>query len=616
MLVDVFEAAYLLRYWFAFVSVVVVWLMTKKSVLSLRDDFSYRVRPIPGCSLIGEADFVLPLYHTTCLGSSAACDIRIRNKDIAGRHALIYRYDGDWFVKPVRKRWPVFLNGVQIVLATPLESGDIIDFGGYRVVFNLDSSYSDEVDYNSSNNDSLEPYNEPFSSDILPFDKNNYSSVIIWLFVNLFALSGIWLVYRFIPKPMSELRLLLPGFMLAVLFIVDIYYLLLPLILRGLDRFLFIVLTQLMMLGLFVQLRLSGITGSGVLQAADAVISADNAISSEAAIKLAEYSGLIMDGLKSQGLSLIIGLALMPFAIIIIARTRILEPIAVLCAAVTPALLIATLILGHGSEEYGATLWISVGGMSLQLTEFAKVTYIIVLASFFKTRPSLRIQFLFAGWAAVVFLLLMLLPDLGSVMILLPVTVVVYVVMTSEYLITLGILMSGTAVSLFAYNVFPHVQRRLTGWTTLWQEVSDSNRQIVYGLQAVARGGLLGRGLGNGSPGGIPLVSSDMVFTIVCEELGMIGALALIAMFVIIWLRAARVTVTAADGFTSSLALAAGTMFFCEAVVVMAGATGLIPLTGVTLPFISEGGSSLLAKLILMSILIGLSARKTGTEKL
>ncbi len=90
-------------------------------------------------------------------------------------------------------------------------------------------------------------------------------------------------------------------------------------------------------------------------------------------------------------------------------------------------------------------------------------------------------------------------------MILLPVTLVVYVVMTSEYLTALLIMVSGIAVSVSAYSFFPHVQRRLAGWTTLWQEVNDSNRQIFYGLQAFARGGLIGRGLGNGSPGGILL---------------------------------------------------------------------------------------------------------------
>lgn len=110
---------------------------------------------------------------------------------------------------------------------------------------------------------------------------------------------------------------------------------------------------------------------------------------------------------------------------------------------------IATLVLGRGADEWGATLWITLpGGFSLQLTEFAKITYLIVLANFFKIRPPLKTQLLFAGWAGFNFILIMLLPDFGSMMILLPVTLIVFAVMTSEYLKTAGILLGGTAIFL------------------------------------------------------------------------------------------------------------------------------------------------------------------------
>lgn len=209
-----------------------------------------------------------------------------------------------------------------------------------------------------------------------------------------------------------------------------------------------------------------------------------------------------------------------------------------------------------------------------------------------------------------VFLLIMLLPDLGSIMILLPVTLAVFLVMTSEFLTTLTILGGTSVLAVFAYTTFPHVRRRLAGWTTLWEEVNDSNRQIVYGLQAMARGGLLGRGLGNGSPEGIPVVASDMVFTIVCEEMGLLIGLCIVLFFIVIWLRGARTMPLVKDGFSSSMILAVCSLFFVEAAVVIAGCTGLIPLTGVTLPFISQGGSSLLAKMILIGILLGLMSRR------
>ena len=195
-------------------------------------------------------------------------------------------------------------------------------------------------------------------------------------------------------------------------------------------------------------------------------------------------------------------------------------------------------------------------------------------------------------------------------MIIMVTTVIVYVVMTSEYWITLGILLSGSAVAGLAIAIFPHVQRRLSGWTTLWTEVTEQNSQIVYGLQAIARGSLFGRGIGNGAPEGIPLASSDMVFAVICEELGMLAALAIVACFMLIWLRGAKAAVVVPDGFTSSLILGLVTALFLEAGFVICGVTGLLPLTGATLPFIAAGGSSLLAKCLLMALFFGLASRR------
>lgn len=618
MFEDVFSLSYMLRYIFAVLAVCIVWLIARKSVGSIRSDMVYRVRPVSGYWLIssifsaedGKNSLIrLPLYHTTSIGRASSCDIRIRRSDMAARHVMIYLYDGVWFLKPVSRLAPVYLNNVRIKPATPLESGDQIKIGNNEFVFAAKSdpdiqylvaktAYEDDPHWKNA---------EEKSGNVAVG-----GTIGSWVLVNLFVVVAGWLTGRIIPEAMIELKTMFPLVLIAIILLINLYYLLLPILLRGLDRYLLLLTLFFLVFGIMIQTRLSGVLSEGVLRAADLAATGDAA----ASLQLTEFTEKILNGLKSQVISIALGLILLPFIVIIVARSRILEPLAVICAVLTPALLAATLVFGHGNEQHGATLWISVGGMSLQLTEFAKITYIIVLASFFKIRPSKNIQIIFAFWAAIVFLLIMLLPDLGMVMILLPVTLVVYVVMTSEYLTALLIMISGIAVSVSAYSFFPHVQRRLAGWTTLWLEVNDSNRQIVYGLQAVARGGLLGRGLGNGSPGGIPLASSDMVFAIICEEFGMIGALTIVTLFLIIWLRSARVTVIAGDGFTSSLALAAGTMFFVEAAVVMAGVTGIIPLTGVTLPFISEGGSSLLAKILLMALLVGLSARKTNHSRL
>ena len=423
------------------------------------------------------------------------------------------------------------------------------------------------------------------------------SSPWAWLLINLFAVCGGLLLILQMQAELGVMRRPILLMLAAFFLIINLYQLVLPRIFRYSDRIVIAAVTQLIYIGILIQLRLTLL----------------RPVVMEGAIE--DHGGSILRAMVSlvipQMGALAIGLVVLPIVMAIVARTRFLEIIYPACLVLTPLLLIITLIFGGGAETHGATLWLTLGNTSIQLTEFAKITYLIVLATFFKNPPQMRAQLFFGVWAAAVMFLIMLLPDLGMIMILLPVTLVVYVVMTSEYLTTLGILVAGSGVSVLAYLLFPHVRTRLSGWTTLWEEVNDYNRQIVYGLQAMSRGGLFGRGIGNGSPDGIPVVASDMVFTVLCEEFGLIVGLCVVAMFIIIWLRGTKNMIHVKDGFSSSMTLAVSTMFFFEAALVIGGCTGLIPLTGVTLPFISQGGSSLLAKLIMVGILLGLMARRT-----
>jgi cell division protein FtsW (lipid II flippase) len=426
-----------------------------------------------------------------------------------------------------------------------------------------------------------------------------HSPTAFWL-VNAFSVLISLLLIGMLEKELAVVRMPIALILVVFWFIFNLYYLVLPRLLVHVDKVILLAVTQLCYIGIAIQIRLSLLTPS-VLKKAVEVNQGDVVA---AALRL----------ISPQMISLAIGLVILPLVTLIVAKTRFLEVIFPVCVVLTPLLLAVTLVFGRGDQTHGATLWINLGGMSLQLTEFAKITYLIVLAQFFKNRPLLKTQFAFAIWAGIVFFLIMLLPDLGSLMILLPVTLVVFLVMTSEYLTTLMILGGGVALGTVAFTLFPHVRSRLAGWTTLWEEVNDSNRQIVYGLQAMARGGLFGRGLGNGSPEGIPVVASDMVFTILCEEMGLLIGICVVVFFIIIWLRAARSMPLVKDGFSSSMTLAVASLFFFEAVIVIAGCTGLIPLTGVTLPFISQGGSSLLAKMILVGILLGLMSRRNELE--
>lgn len=609
----VFQASYLTRYLFAAAIVIFTGQLLRLALAELRWDMQNRILPIRGFYLMtSQADApapaaappldqpadlarpsavsqpqtdqvrILPLYHTTNIGSAVTSDIRIKHDSVSRRHAIVYLYDGDWFVRPASRSATVQINGVRILPPTPLADQDRLLIGSLTFTFINERTASDAAGLAYRAADTV-----PGFPRYLAAGRLQAAAVTVNLFT---ILSGLLLIFM-TPSLWPDLRLALAGALAGFLIITNLYSLLLPRILKAADRVLIISLTQLTALGLIFQARLAIVNNASAL--ADARL----------------QSAMLTD-LATQGASLLAGLLLLPLVAALVAKTRLLEPLSILCAVVTPLLLVVTLLLGNGADSHGATLWINFGGISLQLTEFAKITYLIVLASFFKNRPTRRTQIIFACWAALVFFLILLLPDLGSAMILLPTTLLVYVVVTSEYWTTLLILGAGSGLGVIAFSLFPHVQRRLAGWTSLWTEVNDSNRQVVYALQAIARGGLFGRGIGNGSPEGIPLASSDMVYAIVGEELGLVMALAIVLIFIIIWLRSARISIIAQDGFTSSLALSIGTAFFMEAIIVITGVTGLIPLTGATLPLIAEGGSSVLAKVLLFAVLIGLSARR------
>ena len=580
---DIIQFSYLLRYLFSALILFFGWHILAYAISELRWNFRNSVAPSKGFFLMSvpsedqtqHVESVLPLFHTTYIGSSRACDIHLRSRLVFNRHAVIYFFDGFWQIRSVSPKIPVYINHVMILHPIPLENMDKIGIGDYSFTF---------VDERQSASDAELAFEDYLPHFKYPKEKARPKLVASYLALNAFAILSALLLILFVPQEFSELKALLCVAAVVGIILGNIYYILLPFLLKDVDKALFLLLCFLSVIGITIQTRLS--------------------------LMPAEHLLHFADDMKSQILSFLFGFLLLPVIAFLTAKTNIPENSGKICAVLTPLLLIMTLVLGNGADSHGATLWISVGGMSIQLTEFAKITYLIVLADFFKNRATKKHQLIFAGWAAFVFLLIMLLPDLGSAMILLPTTLIVYVVMTSEYITTLLILLSGSALGAAAFALFPHVQRRIIGWTTLWTEVNDNNRQIVYGLQAIARGGLLGKGLGNGSPGGIPLASSDMVFAILCEEFGMLVGLAVVLFFILVWLRSAKIVVRSHDGFSSSLALGIGTLLFVEAVIVISGVTGLFPLTGATLPLIAKGGSSVLAILILFSLLLGLSARR------
>jgi cell division protein FtsW len=161
-------------------------------------------------------------------------------------------------------------------------------------------------------------------------------------------------------------------------------------------------------------------------------------------------------------------------------------------------------------------------------------------------------------------------------------------------------------------SIFPHVGDRVAAWIDPWADPLDSGYQILQSLHAFARGGLIGMGLGNGLPmiGGrlpIPEVHTDFPLAALGEELGLVGVVAILALFLVVIQRGLRIGAAAADDFRSILAVGLSLVIGVQAFIIAAGNLKVLPLTGVTLPFISYGGSSLLVNALVIGLLLALS---------
>lgn len=584
--------AYLMRYVLAFCFVFAAAELLIRALKSLRYRFKQQLIPASGYFLLSQipdredAVETYSLYHTTTIGTARRSDVRIRDKLIERTHAIVYLYNGRWYIRPVSNSAITYINGRQMKKERRLKNGDIIGLGSRQLVFIDERSTAEKSGLSFEEVAGDWQQGRGFEQPI--------KTLRPWIFTLLFMFAGIATVGLRIDDNVKDLAPVYWATLGGFAFLAIIGYFVWPRLFYNFDRGIYVSVILLSSLGLILQARFAFI---GRLKPDD--------WTQDFFLSYVQRDYLIQAGVA------IIGLIMVPVVIWLVSRTRFLENIAIACMVITPLIYIATKILGRGAEDWGASLWIGLpGGFSIQLTEFAKITYLIVLAQFFKNRPTLKMQLLFAGWAGMNFILIMMLPDLGTMMVLLPTTLFVYLTMTSEYLKTGALLVGGSLIFYVAYLTMNYVQVRIHGWLSLWTEVNAYNEQIIRGLQAIGRGGVLGRGLGNGNPRSIPLFNSDTVFAAMTEETGLLISLAVVVLFIVLWLRSAQALLRVRDGFTSGLMLAIGTMFFVEAAVVIGGTTGLIPLTGATLPFIAKGGSSMLAKWLMFGMLLGLYGRR------
>ena len=294
------------------------------------------------------------------------------------------------------------------------------------------------------------------------------------------------------------------------------------------------------------------------------------------------------------------------------------------------AFLLMPLLPGIGKEVNGARIWIGLGGLSFQPGEVAKLGLVIFFASYLAEKralltvatnrlgplmvpPARAFGPILAVWGLSLSVLVFQ-KDLGLSLLVFGIFVAMLYVATARLTYVLLSLALFGVGAFAAWTVFSHVQSRILTWLDPWSVYEDAGYQVAQSLFAMATGGIFGVGLGQGRPDIIPEVNTDFIFAAFGEEIGLLGTTALLLCFFLFVGRGFSVATRSPDDFGQLLAAGLTFLFGLQVFVILGGVTQLLPLTGVTLPFMSYGGSSLLANYALVALLLRVSASSSSTS--
>jgi cell division protein FtsW (lipid II flippase) len=327
-----------------------------------------------------------------------------------------------------------------------------------------------------------------------------------------------------------------------------------------------------------------------------------------------------------QGLWVVIGLAAFAALVLFLKDHRTLDGIKYILGLSAIGLLVLPAVPGLGRTINGASLWVDVGLYVFQPGEFAKILLVVFLAGYLRDNREMlsmgagRYGFpspkyfgpLLVVWGGAM-LVLFQTNDLGSGLLYFSIFLAMLWVATARwpYVAVGSVLFAAGAYAL--YHVVPHVRDRISIWLDPWQDPFAEGYQLVQSIYAIAGGGLFGQGLGRGvliTPEGnpyIPFLQTDFIFAAIAQELGLAGAAGLVLLYVVFLYRGFRIAMMAADGFSKLLALGLTAALSIQAFIIIGGVTRLIPLTGITLPFVSYGGSSIVANFVLIGLLLMVS---------
>jgi cell division protein FtsW (lipid II flippase) len=334
---------------------------------------------------------------------------------------------------------------------------------------------------------------------------------------------------------------------------------------------------------------------------------------------------------RDQANWFVLGLILFIATIVLLRDYQVLERYRYVIALVSLGLLVMPRLPVIGSQVNGAYLGVDIGPLAFQPAEFAKIGVVIFLASYLRDRrevlvvgarriagvtlpPLKHLGPLLVVWGAAM-LMLVFIRDLGSsLMFFGAFLALIYVATNRASFVVIGFTMFLAGAWFFAATV-GHVQDRVDIWLDPYQDPDGAGFQVLQSMFAQADGGLFGRGIAESlliQPNGVPLipeVQTDLIYALIVDELGLFGGVAVIVTYILIAARGFKIAALAEDGFSKLLAAGLTAVFALQAFVIIGGVTRVIPLTGVTLPFVSYGGSSVVANMVLLALLLLISDR-------
>jgi len=342
--------------------------------------------------------------------------------------------------------------------------------------------------------------------------------------------------------------------------------------------------------------------------------------------------GLIMvwrlrpDLATAQSIWILIGAIAAIVTLLVARRYQMLKDFKYIWAIGGVMLLFAPIFFGV--ERGGARLWLVLGPITFQPAEIAKICFVFFLASYLNEKRellSISTKRVFGLWMPepkhlgplvamwlISLIILVLERDLGTSLLFFGLFLaMIYVATGRPIYVSIGTSLFVVG-AIACYFAFSHVQARFDIWLNPWVDPAGKGYQIIQSIFAIASGGLAGTGLGLGHPTLIPAVQTDFIFSAIAEELGLLGGVAVIMAYLLFITRGLKIALSADDDFGRLVATGLVSVFALQTFVILGGTTKLIPLTGVTLPYMSYGGSSILMNFILLALLLVISAKRGG----